>query len=730
MNCSFLNLFRKKTKTVRTPLVLQMETSECGIAALSIVLKFFGKDISIEQLRDDFGQSRNGTKASTIIKIARKYQLKAQGFKVQIGALEKLSTPMILFWNHEHYVVYEGCSSNGKLFYVNDPQCGHITLDRESFERGFSGIALTFERSADFQPCPGNVNKKNGVLRDKSRTLALIVWWAAVLFLFPVMAVPILFSVYVDFVLMEHTGWPIAVCILFLIAMIIKLVLIGIIDLSLRRIKLQKSANALITSLNLLFSLPMRFFIQRSNGEIQTKVFLHSVLSNEQVLHFKNNSLNYLISIYYLVLMTCYNWKLMMVVVCCALLYVYISWFINRRQLLLKHMVQSEENSLFSSVVSNLSSVDVVKALGREKSIFNIWVDRLSVLNSQILKLGVRKVYLESLLVLITLLSNLVVFSIGLNYVIDGSFTLGNLLSFQILVSGFVFPLTQMITDNERVNFIEVNERKIQDLYSYRHEDSFADPSKAENFGNLFDEFRSFDMKNISFKYEEQGFFIKNFSLHVEPGMQIAIVGASGSGKSTIVRLISGMLQPSDGEILLNGCNIRRLTADTYYSNIDIVEQTPTFYSGTVQDNLTMFSQTFDYESLQDALKRVGLVDELSIKGAILSQTFKEGGINFSAGQLQRFEMARVFANQKPLAVFDEATCFLDSKNNREICASIRKYVRSYITVSHNLSTVKDADEIIVMDHGEIVGRGRHPDLCKNNKYYQKLMLADEEGIL
>lgn len=142
----------------------------------------------------------------------------------------------------------------------------------------------------------------------------------------------------------------------------------------------------------------MRFFIQRSNGEIQTKVFLHSVLSNEQVLHFKNNSLNYLISIYYLVLMTCYNWKLMMVVVCCALLYVYISWFINRRQLLLKHMVQSEENSLFSSVVSNLSSVDVVKALGREKSIFNIWVDRLSVLNSQILKLGVRKVYLESYL--------------------------------------------------------------------------------------------------------------------------------------------------------------------------------------------------------------------------------------------------------------------------------------------------------------------------------------------
>lgn len=722
-------LFDNSRKKVKTPLVLQMETSECGIACLSIILKYFGKDISIEQLRDDFCLGRNGTKASTIIKIAQKYQLNAKGFKLKVDSLSKLKVPMILFWNQEHYVVYEGQGKNGNIFYINDPQCGRLALDRETFEKGFSGVALTFNKEEGFEPTVKNgKNSIFSIFNSGSQTLLITVFWASILLVLPIVAIPMIFSVYIDYVVIEKTNWLTSLVLMFLLVVGIKIILLNVIDLSLRRLKLQKLVNTVLKSLNLLFALPLRFFIQRSNGEIQTKMSLHSILINQLVMKFKINSVYFMTSLFYLCMMLGYCYKLALVAVFCALIYTWIYQYIAGKESLLQQQVQLQKSSLFSSVVSNLSSIDAVKALGREKSIFNIWSEKLTSLNNKILKHSVHNAYLDSVLILIALLSNICIFILGITLVVSGSLSLGNLFSFQIIISGFVFPLTMVIKDNQRIKFIDINEAKISDLYHYKHAELFLDKCRHDDTdsGN-FDEFYSFDLKNISFKYDdEQHFEIQNFSLHIEPGQHVAIVGASGAGKSTIARIISGLLKPDNGEILLNNKNVREITAETYYSNIDIVEQNPTFFAGTIQENLTMFSQTFDYESLQDALRVVGLVDELSINGSLLSMRMEENGTNFSQGQLQRLEIARVLANQKPLALFDEATSCLDAQKNREINNIIRRYVRSFITISHNLDTIKKADEIIVLDHGVTVGRGTHQELSKNNKYYQSLMLINE----
>ncbi|WP_373530006.1 NHLP family bacteriocin export ABC transporter peptidase/permease/ATPase subunit [Nostoc sp.] len=737
------NLLKNSGKRVKTPTLLQMEAVECGAAALGIILGYYGLVVPLPELRGECGVSRDGSKASNVLKAARSYGLLAKGFKKELDQLPDLSPPYIVFWNFNHFLVVEGFSS--AWVYINDPGTGPRKVSRQEFDEGYTGVVLVMEPGVEFEK---GGRKPSLILslwsRLKSATGVLIYCLLAGFLLTLVgLAVPVFSQVFVDEILVQgrqHWLRPL------LLAMAIAAVLQGVLTLLrlryLRRLKVKLSVGMSSRFLWHILRLPVSFYAQRFAGEISNRTSLNDQVADVLSGRLATTVIDVVMVIFYALVMLQYDWVLTLVVASFATVNVLTLQWISRQRVDANQRLIQEYGKAAGASIAALQSIETLKASGLESDFFSRWSGYYTkAINSQ-QELGVTNQTFSILPTLLSSLSSMALLVVGGLRVMDGHLSIGMLIAFQGLMQSFLLPVNNLVNFGSTLQEMEGNLIRLDDVLDnpidgagelgswgagVAGEEKISLSSSSDS--SPLPRLQGYvELENITFGYSRlDPPLIENFNLSAKPGHRVALVGGSGSGKSTIAKLVSGLYEPWDGEIHFDGKPKKQILQSILTNSIALVEQDILMFGGTVRDNLTLWDTTVPDKNLVRASKDAAIDDVIfSISGGFDAELI-EGAANLSGGQRQRLEIARALVNNPSILIMDEATSALDSETEKIIDQNLRRRGCTCLIVAHRLSTIRDCDEIIVLEHGKVVQRGTHEELWQVEGVYSRL-ISSEEG--
>ncbi len=715
-------------KRVKTPTVLQMEAAECGAASLAMILGYYGRIVPLEILRADCGISRDGSKASYIIKAAKKHGLEAKGYKKEIEGLKTLPLPMILFWNFNHFLVLEGIKK-GKA-YLNDPDSGRRTVALEELDQSFTGVVLTFETGPEFQK-GGEKRSLFSALKSRlsgSGTALAYAFLAGLFLVVPGLVMPTFSKVFMDNILIQGmSGWLKPLLVAMAATALLNAVLTWWQKTCLLRLETKLALSSSARFFRHVFRLPMEFFSQRFGGEIGNRV-----LTNDKVARLLSgglvaNALNLVMILFYAAVMFQFDVVLTLVGIASALLNLGALRFVSRRRVDVNQQLLQEQGKLLGTTMSGLQMIETLKATGAESDFFSKWAGyQAKMLNAQ-QELAVSTQYLSIVPMLLAGLNTVVILSLGAMRVMEGYLTLGMLLAFQMLMANFTGPIKQIMDLGSTLQETAGDMNRLDDVFNYPVDRQFAlEPEiNVEAFGDSEPPKLSgyLEMKNISFGYSSlEPPLIQDFNLTVKPGARVALVGGTGSGKSTIAKLVTGLYEPWEGEILFDGKPRRELSRRILTNSIALVDQEILLFRGTVRDNLTLWDKTLSETLVLQAAKDACIHEDIAARNDGYDSYVAENGSNFSGGQRQRMEIARAIAINPTILVLDEATAALDATTEKVVDDNIRRRGCTCLIVAHRLSTIRDCDEIIVLERGKVVQRGVHDELKNVDGPYANLI--------
>lgn len=712
----------KQARPTKVPTVLQMESVECGAAALSIILGYYGKFVPLEKLRVSCGVSRDGLKATNLLKAARSYGLEAKGYAKSIEKLMKIETPAVLFWNFNHFLVLEGFSKN-KVF-LSDPAQGRYHVTYEEFDESYTGVVLTFKPTEEFE----KGNEKKGLfaslssrIANSKMSLAYIIL-ASLFLVIPGLVIPTFLKVFVDkYLVHSFSGFVMP---LLLVMGIILLVNVTLVFLQQHYLLKLETKLALASSSKFLwhiFHLPIDFFNQRYSGEIGNRVSLNDKVSRMLSGELANAALNVIVVVFYALLMFTYDIYLTLVGIFMTLLNVIAMKYSTRAIRDGNRGLTNEMGKLMGTTTSGMSMIETLKASGRENDFFTKWAGYLAKVNNAQQNLTWLSARLNSIPPLLTSLTATVILGIGALRVMDGEMTIGALVAFSFLMSNFMSPVNQLISLKNKIHETESDMEKIDDVMNYDTDEQFSETSTSTVSDKKLVGY--FEMKDVTFGYNPTiPPLIKDFNLNIEPGRRVALVGGSGSGKSTVAKMASGLYKPWKGNVLYDGKDQRDIPRNVITNSLAVIDQEVLVFNGTITDNISFWDTTISEKSIVQSAKDASIHDVIAARTNAYDSKVNEGGTNFSGGQRQRLEIARSLASNPSLLIMDEATSALDPKTEKEVMDNIKKRGCSCLIVAHRLSTIMDCDEIIVMDSGKIVERGSHRKLKELNGTYSKLI--------
>lgn len=726
-------------KRARVPTVLQMESVECGAAALAMVLAHFGKLVPLEEVRAACGVSRDGSKASNMVKAARAYGLVAKGFKTEPKDLRKLTGPMILHWNFAHFVVLEGFHPRKDRVFLNDPGYGPRVVTNEELDQAFTGVVLTFEPSPEFQR--GGFKKSMvAALRrrlDGSRAALAFVVLAGLALVVPGLLVPTFSRVFVDDVLVKglsEWGKPL------LWAMgATAAVMAALTALQQRYLLRLETKLALGTSARFFWHvlhLPMRFFTQRFPGEIATRVAINDRVAQLLSGELATTLLNVVVISFYALLMFRYDAWLAALGVVTAVLNVAALQYVARRRIDLHQRLLQDRGKAMGTAMGGLVTIENLKATGSESDFFARWSGYYTkVVNAQ-QELGFQDQLLSALPPLLLAVSNTLLLGIGGLRVMEGSMSMGMLIAFQALMLAFLNPVGTMVTlgstaqemkgDMDRLDDVMRTEAQYAPVLPPAEAEAAAPAAGADAAALPAKLSGHLELRRVSFGYSRlEPALIQDFSLVLKPGSRVALVGGSGCGKSTVTRLVSGLYEPWAGEILFDGRPRAEIPRGVMAASLAVVDQDIFLFEGTVAENLSMWDGTVPEAALIEAARDASIHDDLAARVGGYTGKIEEGGRNFSGGQRQRMEIARALVGDPTIVVLDEATSALDPSTEKEIDDNLRRRGCTCLIVAHRLSTIRDCDEIIVLDRGKIVQRGTHDELKDVEGPYRQLIAME-----
>ena len=703
-------------KKILVPTVIQMEAVECGAAALAMVFAYHKKYVSLDIMREDCGVSRDGTKAVNMAKAAKKYGLNPKGFKLKsVEALKKLPLPIILFWNFNHFVVLTGIK--GDKGYINDPASGPKVLNIEEVDDSFTGFAMSFETTSEFKPG----GHKPSVLRPLMNRLKgsygslLFLVIAGLLLVIPGLLTPIFSKIFIDNILIGNkVNWLYPLCI---IMGITSLAIGGLVFLQssyLLRIHLKLGITNSAKFLHHIFRLPMRFFYQRYAGEINNRIGLNDEVAGLLSGEIATNFINIFLIIFYAVLMFQYDVLLTFISIIIVLVNLLYLRYCSAKRVIANQKVVQETGKYLGTAMGGLQIIETLKASGGESDFFSTFSGYQAKSINSNMEVGYSSIKLSFLPGFLALLNTTTILILGAYRVMDGMMTMGMLVAFQALSGRFSAPVSGLMTLGTKIQETSAQFTKLDDVLQEKRSDFFlAEDKELENDGEV--KLQGYvEVKDLSFGYNKlDPPFIKNFNLKLNPGDKIALVGASGSGKSTMGKLLSGVYTPTSGEILYDGKRRVECSCKFINNSISVVDQDIFMFKGSVTENLTLWDNTISSGTVNQATRDANIHHEIAARLDGYENILTEGGRNYSGGQCQRMEIARALVKDPTILVLDEATSALDPISEKIIYDNIRKRGCTCIIVAHRLSTIRDCDEIIVMDHGEIVQRGTHNELVK-----------------
>lgn len=711
----------------KVPMVMQMEALECGAASLTMILAYYDKWIPLERVRADCGVSRDGSNAKNVLKAARSYGLIAKGYRYEPEDLKKNGKfPCIIHWNFNHFLVL--CGFRGNKAVLNDPAKGTYSVSMETFDKSFTGICLMFEPGENFEPGgkPKSVidfAKKR--LKGAGAAVAFVVATTVISSLIGIIN-PAFSRIFLDRLLTgQNPEWFLPFIVSLSVLSAVQIVVALIQALWSSRIDGRMTVTGSASFLWKVLRMPMEFFSQRMAGDIQQRQGANASIAGSLVNTFAPLVLDAFMMVFYLVVMIRYSWILTLIGIASIFVNLLISNLISKKRINITRVQMRDAGKLAGATVAGVEMIETIKASGAENGYFEKWAGYQASVNTQKVKFARLNQYLGLLPSFVSTVTGTAVLILGVYLTMQGKFTVGMVMAFQGFLGSFTSPATKLISAGQTLQEMRTEMERVEDVMQYPSDVEFAENSDDED--TEYDKLSGLvEMKNVTFGYSRLSEpLIENFNLTLKPGSRVAFVGSSGCGKSTLSKLISGLYKPWSGEILFDGKPMNEIDRSVFTGSLAVVDQDIILFEDTIANNIKMWDNSIEDFEMIMAARDARLHEDIMQREGGYNYKITEGGKDFSGGQRQRMEIARVLAQDPTIIILDEATSALDAKTEFEVVNAIKDRGITCIVVAHRLSTIRDCDEIIVMDHGKVVERGTHDELYARGGVYTQLVSSD-----
>lgn len=717
----------KVGKICKVPVIMQMEALECGAACLCMIAAYYKKWLPLTQVRSDCGVSRDGSIAKNILNAGRSYGFKAAGYKLEPSSLESLPLPAIIHWNFNHFVVLCGMDFQKGKIYINDPARGRVTVSLEEFDQSFTGIALTFVPTEDFKP----EGKQKSVLTFARRclkgalkpfVLATLVSSALAII---VLISPIFSRVFLDNLLSgSNPEWFYPFLAIMVVVLVVQ-VLIGIIN-AVYWLKIE-GKFALTSSAEFMWHvlrLPLDFFSQRYVGDIVSRQESTANIALTIIRKIAPMFVKIVTMFFYLFFMLNWSWVLTLVGIGATVLNMLVARYTSNKMLNYQRAAASNQGKIISVTYTGFEMIETIKSTGAESGYFERWAGYFSKQNNDGVAISKLTQYIGAIPSFIDSITDLIILFSGVYLIMHGQFTIGILMAFQSYLERFLAPITDIIDIYSNFVSMRCEMERVEDVLDYQTD------VKEIPSNNLKTNERklkgSVELENITFGYGNLSApLLENFNMSLKPGSWVAIIGGSGSGKSTVAKLVTGLYKPWSGKITFDGKTKDEIDPYKFHSSVAIVDQEKVMFHDTIKNNIKMWDDSIEDFAVMMTAKDSDIHEAIVSRPDGYNHVLKEGGKDFSGGQCQRIEIARTLAQEPSVIILDEATSALDAKTENIVMENIRRIGCTCIVIAHRLSTIRDCDEIIVLDKGKVVERGKHDELMAQNGKYRELVITE-----
>lgn len=725
-----LTAVRTSPVRAKVPTILQQAQVECGAASLGMVLAHFGRWETLDTLRVACGVSRDGANAVAIMTAAEDFGLQPEGHRGTYEDLNGLSVPAIVWVRRSHFVVLEG-AANG-VHHINDPARGRYSLPTDEFAAMYSGAAITFTKKADFT-ASGHPYRATPALwarlRHSKSGVNFAIATGLIAMLLGLVLAPVS-QLFINGVLGEGSKALLAslIAILLVIGVFrggLTLLQYGVISRLQAKISLVGSA----TFVDRLLRLPLGFYIERSIGDLSQRVGYNSTVASLLASQMASAGIALVGALGYAILLLYYNWLIGLVVLFLSLANVVVLRIVMDKRTRTQGRVIRRQNELRGTTTSSIQGIETVKSTGMEDDVFKSLTGQQSDYISATAALVPSSALLSAFPVLVFSLTSAVILVMGGWFVIAGSLTIGGLLAITALAANLNSPIQTLMSTGGQLQVITSSLQALDDVLANPEGPRFQRPMASPSeplppfSGHIL-------LDNVSFGYGDRApLVIDGLTLELKPGRRVALVGGSGSGKTTIANLAAGLYQPRSGRVLYDGKPLSEWPIGTLERYITKVDQNIVLMEGSVRENVALWDPTVPTASIERALADARVLDDVLAREKGIDCHLEENGRNFSGGQCQRIEIARALAVNPRVIVLDEATSALDDVTEKEVDEALRHRGLSCLIVAHRLSTIRDADEIIVLGPGgALLERGTHDVLIAADGPYAQMVADAGEG--
>ncbi len=716
------------TKICKVPVVMQMEALECGAACLCMIAAYYKKWLPLTQVRSDCGVSRDGSIAKNILNAGRSYGFKAAGYRLEPASLTALPMPAIIHWNFNHFVVLCGVDFNKGRVYINDPARGRVVVSMEEFDQSFTGIALTFVPTEEFKP----EGKQKSVLTFAKRCLkgAMKPFILAVLISVALTVVgmlsPLFNLIFLDNLLSgSNPEWFYPFLGIMLVVLLVQVLIEIIQSFYWLKIEGKFTLTSSATFMWHVLRLPMEFFSQRYVGDIVSRQESTATIALTLIKKIAPIFIKTISIFMYLFFMLRWSWVLTLIGIGATVLNMLVARYTSNKMLNFQRASAGNQGKIISVTYTGFEMIETIKSTGAESGYFERWAGFFSKQNNDNVAISKFNQYIGMLPEFIDSTADLILLFSGVYLIMHGHFTIGTLMAFQSFLERFLAPIGDIIDIYSDFVSMRCEMERVEDVLDYPV-DVEEKEFKLDKSGGERKLKGEVDVQNLTFGYSKLGKpLLSNFSMHLKPGSWVAIVGGSGSGKSTLAKLITGLYKPWEGKITFDGKTKEEIDSYKFHSSVSIVDQEKVMFHDTIKNNIKMWDDSIEDFAVMMAAKDSDIHSAIVSRPDGYNHVLKEGGKDFSGGQCQRIEIARALAQEPTVIILDEATSALDAKTENIVMQNIRRAGCTCIVIAHRLSTVRDCDEIIVLDKGNVVERGTHEQLMNNDGKYKELVITE-----